>query len=120
MKAAADLAQEMYRKTPDFKLNLPPMKECDICLGKGTVKGIFYEMVCDTCNGAGVVHAHTGERIEEALLIPAMKRTIEVLKSQRRFLLAHVKQAQEQGYLEENEKETGAAADYGKGRYTGD
>lgn len=51
------------RHGPDLHKATRPLADCPICRGRGVVKGIFYEMPCDGCNGSGFVDAHTGEQL---------------------------------------------------------
>lgn len=37
-----------------------PLERCPYCNGNGTVKPMFHEMVCASCNGLGGVNKETG------------------------------------------------------------
>ena len=58
---------------PSYRKQKRPLKRCAGCNGVGLTKGIFYEMVCDTCTGGGVVLAETGEPLPVEDLVVEMR-----------------------------------------------
>ena len=42
---------------------------CTTCSGRGVTKGIFHEMACGDCHGAGLVDGETGEALEPLELV---------------------------------------------------
>lgn len=70
-------------KSPPSRIQLPELVDCDLC-DKGFIEGLFHKkMPCDKCNGSGVLDKETGEAIPNEILIPAMRDSIDRLKSER-------------------------------------
>lgn len=43
----------MKKRGPDFARQPIEVQRCRNCRGAGSVKGVFYELPCDDCNGVG-------------------------------------------------------------------
>ncbi|UCP00087.1 hypothetical protein LF844_09820 [Metapseudomonas lalkuanensis] len=63
------------------------------CRGSGVIKGIFHEMPCDACNGAGIVDAKTGERIELAELVVQLRMRLTRANTENQALQAALEKA---------------------------
>jgi hypothetical protein len=57
------------------------------------IKGVFYEMPCDPCNGAGIVDAKTGERIELAELVVQLRLRLTRANTDNQALQAALEKA---------------------------
>lgn len=53
------------RSGPPLSLKKLPLQRCPVCQGAGTVKPMFHEMICATCNGLGGVDNETGEALSQ-------------------------------------------------------
>jgi len=49
------------RSGPALTLQKLSLTRCPYCNGSGTVKPMFHEMLCASCNGLGGMHKETGE-----------------------------------------------------------
>jgi len=78
-------------KSPPLKVKLPELVDCDLC-DKGKVEGLLHKMVCNKCDGSGVLNKETGEKLPLDLLIPAMRETINKLKIDKRLLQQELRQ----------------------------
>lgn len=74
---------------PAFKKPVIELAQCPECFGKALIKGLFYELLCERCNGSGWVAA-TGEALAQdelvtqlSLMLQAATRQIEQLKTLR-------------------------------------
>ncbi len=86
-------------RTVSTSLKIPELVDCNNCSGQGFFKGMFYEMVCDACDGNGSVDAKTGEVVSKELMVFALRKENAKLQS----LLGHLKnlctcKAKEQGH----------------------
>jgi hypothetical protein len=98
-----------------------PLARCEICQGKGVIKGIFHVMDCAACNGAGLVDRKT----HEALSLEVMVQQLRVRLNQAN---RQVEQQREQLERAGLVAVTGPAADYrgnnkkgaGGAHFTGD
>ena len=52
------------RAGPSMTIKRQPIAKCDSCGGEGIIKGLFHEMPCNHCEGAGIVHGETGEAMD--------------------------------------------------------
>ena len=53
------------RAGPALSLQKQPLQRCPVCNGSGTVKPMFHEMICATCNGLGGLNKETGEALSQ-------------------------------------------------------
>lgn len=53
------------RSGPPLSLKKLPLQRCPVCQGSGTVKPMFHEMICATCNGLGGLDKETGEAMSQ-------------------------------------------------------
>lgn len=98
-----------------------PLARCEICQESGFIKGIFHDMECAGCNGAGMFDQKTGSALSHQLLVHQLR--IRLDQASRRM-------AQQQKQLEAAGLVpiTGPAADYqgnnkkgaGGAHFTGD
>lgn len=61
------------RHGPSLRASIVPLGRCEICQGKGFIKGIFHEMACAGCNGAGLVMKESGEALENTDMISQLR-----------------------------------------------
>lgn len=98
-----------------------PLARCEICLGKGVIKGIFHTMDCAACNGAGLVDRQTCEALSPELMVQQLR--VRLNRANRQ-----VEQQREQLEAAGLVPVTGPAADYqgnnkkgaGGAHFTGD
>lgn len=50
-----------------------PLARCEICQGKGVIKGIFHVMDCAACNGAGLVDRNTNEALSPEVMVQQLR-----------------------------------------------
>lgn len=102
---------------PSRHIDVVPLGRCEICQGKGVLKGIFHDMPCAACNGSGLVHKETGEAIATEVMVTQLRLRL----NHANRLIAH--------YESERPKVDGAGRDYagernragnGGGNWTGD
>lgn len=98
------------RHGPDRKIAVIPLGRCEICKGEGVIKGVFHDIPCAACHGAGLVHRETGEALPP-----------EEMVKQLRLRLNRANRLLKQ-YDEKNYEKGGPGADYGKrsGAWVGD
>ncbi|WP_165677448.1 hypothetical protein [Metapseudomonas otitidis] len=104
------------RHGPARRLEVINLAGCPACAGAGWIKGIWHDMPCASCNGAGLVNRETGEALPAEDLVIQLR--LRLNRANR--LLAHY----------ESERPTGGPhADYtgkknpagiGGGNWTGD
>jgi len=83
-------------------LAIPELVDCSNCNGTGKFKPMFYQMVCDPCDGNGEVDAKTGECVSKEIMVFVLRQRNAKLKLQ----FAHHKQncsckSKEQGHWDE-------------------
>ncbi len=59
----------MNSKGPSLTKKKRPLATCSECQGRGTTKGLFFEMTCPGCNGGGVVDKQTGQALDPEVLV---------------------------------------------------
>ena len=96
-----------------------PLGRCEICLGKGVIKGIFHVMECAGCNGAGLVHEVTGEALAPAAMVGQLRQRLSraegVIEQQRQRLERAGLMGAAKDYAGQNNKHH-----RGGGNWTGD
>ena len=98
-----------------------PLDRCEICQGKGVIKGIFHTMDCAGCNGAGLVDRQTCEALSPEVMVQQLR--VRLNRANRQ-----VEQQREQLERAGLVPVTGPAADYqgnnkkgaGGAHFTGD
>jgi hypothetical protein len=98
-----------------------PLARCEICQGKGVIKGIFHTMDCAGCNGAGLVDRQTCEALSPEVMVQQLR--VRLNRANRQ-----VEQQREQLERAGLVPVTGPAADYqgnnkkgaGGAHFTGD
>jgi len=98
-----------------------PLGRCEICQGKGVIKGIFHTMDCAGCNGAGLVDRQTCEALSPEVMVQQLR--VRLNRANRQ-----VEQQREQLERAGLVPVTGPAADYqgnnkkgaGGAHFTGD
>lgn len=98
-----------------------PLVRCEICQGKGVIKGIFHTMDCAGCNGAGLVDRQTCEALSPEVMVQQLR--VRLNRANRQ-----VEQQREQLERAGLVPVTGPAADYqgnnkkgaGGAHFTGD
>ena len=55
---------QQRRVGPSKTIKRQPIARCGDCGGDGIIKGLFHEMPCNHCEGAGIVHGETGEAMD--------------------------------------------------------
>jgi hypothetical protein len=88
------------KKTTATHLSIPELVDCKGCSGKGFVKGMFHQMICDGCDGNGSLNAETGEIVSKEMMVLALRKTI----AKQHRLIAWLKgklPEKEQGHWEE-------------------
>lgn len=78
------------RSGPDFRKQLVPLEACKTCQGKGVSRGLFYEMECDACNGAGLT-GENGSPIDTQDLVVQLRLRLNLAKRQIKTLKEHIK-----------------------------
>jgi hypothetical protein len=80
---------QLKQHGPDRATAVIPLGRCEICLGKGFIKGIWHTMECAGCNASGLVNKDTGAALEPAAMVAQLRlrlngaqRMIEHLSSQ--------------------------------------
>jgi hypothetical protein len=58
---------------PDRATPIVPLGRCEICQGKGFIKGIWHTMECAGCNAAGLVNKDTGEALEPSAMVAQLR-----------------------------------------------
>ncbi len=58
---------------PEFRQQIRPIKNCIECLGKGLVKGLFYEMSCNHCGGSGIVDSSTEKPLSDQEMVKQLR-----------------------------------------------
>lgn len=61
---------------PDLKKAVPAIQRCRTCRGKGFTEGVFFQIDCTACDGAGWV-GMDGAPVEQASLIRALGRRVD-------------------------------------------
>ena len=82
-----------------------PLARCEICQGKGVIKGIFHTMDCAGCNGAGLVDRQTCEALSSEVMVQQLR--VRLNRANRQ-----VEQQREQLEAAGLVPVTGPAADY--------
>jgi RecJ-like exonuclease len=82
-----------------------PLARCEICQGKGVIKGIFHTMDCAGCNGAGLVDRQTCEALSPEVMVQQLR--VRLNRANRQ-----VEQQREQLERAGLVPVTGPAADY--------
>ena len=88
------------RKTTPTHLSIPELVDCDRCGTRGYIKGMFHQMVCDTCDGNGALNAKTGATVNKEMMVLSLRKTI----AKQKALIAWYKEklpAKEQGHWDE-------------------
>jgi len=70
---------------PSLRLKLPELVDCSDCSGKGVIKGMFHKMICNRCDGSGVVTS-SGDPIDRDTMVAHMKVAIAKLRQQNKQL----------------------------------
>lgn len=83
------MVAQVKRHGPDRATPVIPLGRCEICQGKGFIKGIWHTMECAGCNAAGLVNKDTGEALEPSVMVAQLRmrlngahRMIEHLQAQ--------------------------------------
>ena len=89
------------------------MATCDWCEGKGLIPGIFHDIQCDQCLGAGLVDKRTGDALPPVEVIVQLR--LRLNEAKKELARAGVKKGDGRGYGEN-------ASGFGLGgrRYHGD
>lgn len=53
------------------------LERCEVCTGKGWIKGIFHRMECAGCNGGGLIDPVTRKALEFPELIKQLRIRLE-------------------------------------------
>jgi hypothetical protein len=57
---------------PAFRKELKPLMECAVCRGTGVTSGVFHQLDCTNCHGAGWVCQATGDALPLEDLVPQL------------------------------------------------
>ncbi|MFI8479653.1 hypothetical protein ACIGCM_03690 [Pseudomonas sp. NPDC078700] len=49
------------------------LDRCEVCVGKGVIKGIFHRMACAGCNGSGLVDPSTRLALDYPELVEQLR-----------------------------------------------
>jgi RecJ-like exonuclease len=82
-----------------------PLVRCEVCQGRGTIKGIFHVMECAGCNGGGLFDQSTGQALSHQQLVQQLRI---LLDRAARQVEQQQKQLERAGLV----PVTGPAADY--------
>lgn len=109
----------MKRHGPAFRRELRFIVECPTCGGKGTYAGVFHQMDCPQCLGAGWVCGHTLKAIAASEIVPVLNSRLrdalaEIAKARRMLGNDGAGQGPEQQYQQNNRRGAGGT------NYTGD
>lgn len=52
---------------------LIPLVRCEVCQGRGVIKGIFHVMDCAGCNGAGLIDRATNEALSAMQMVQQLR-----------------------------------------------
>jgi hypothetical protein len=75
----------LSRTTPT-SLSIPKLVDCTVCNGKGQYKGMFYQMVCDACDGNGELDIETGESVSKETMVFVLKKRLKQKEEQIAYL----------------------------------
>lgn len=60
-----------------------PLERCEVCQGRGRIKGVFHEMECAACNGGGLVMP-SGEALAYPALVEQLRIRLAMSGRERR------------------------------------
>lgn len=81
---------------PKTRWETIPMASCEWCEGNGLIKGIFHDIQCDQCLGAGLVDKRTGDALPPVEVIVQLRlRLNEARKELARW---RPKNGEDRGY----------------------
>lgn len=99
----------MRKHGPDLQKDVPAIQRCRQCRGEGFTKGVFFELDCAACDGAGWLGLD-GKPVQAAALIRALARRLDKAEQQL------VDRAKASTWTAEDNNRRGA----GGSHYTGD
>lgn len=63
-------------------MNARQYARCEVCQGKGWIRGIFHRMECAACNGGGFIDAATNQALSYSDLVAEQRQRLSLAEQE--------------------------------------
>jgi len=97
---------------PAFRVQSIPLNQCQVCLGKTFIEGVFHQIACNHCHASGWVEAATGCPLPQGEMLMQLGLRLRQASEEVRFLRSSLPHGGAQQQYEQNNRRGAGASNF--------